>query len=131
MPNGRVVKPRTARAVSTICAGAEYAPPMQPSPPAFDTAATRAGVSPPPAIGAWMTGALRPKRSRNACCVIPDDRIASMSEDNPLGDRGRAFEEDYFRKRDRELIEKMRKASAAESERREIGSKTGLQDPAI
>jgi hypothetical protein len=54
-----------------------------------------------------------------------------MPEDNPLGDRGRAFEEDYFRKRDRELIEKMRKASAAESARREMGSKTGLQDPAI
>ncbi len=54
-----------------------------------------------------------------------------MPEDNPLSDRGRAFEEDYFRKRDRELIEKMRKASAAEDARREMGSRTGLQDPAM
>ncbi len=54
-----------------------------------------------------------------------------MPDDNPLGDRGRAFEEDYFRKRDRELIEKMRKASAAEDARREMGSRTGLQDPAM
>ena len=54
-----------------------------------------------------------------------------MPEDNPLADRGRAFEEDYFRKRDRELIEKMRRASAAEESRREMGSRTGLQDPAM
>jgi len=54
-----------------------------------------------------------------------------MSQDNPLGDRGRAFEEDYFRKRDRELIEKIRKASAADEARREMGSRTGLQDPAM
>ena len=54
-----------------------------------------------------------------------------MPEDNPLGDRGRAFEEDYFRKRDRELIEKMRKASVAEDARREMSSRTGLQDPAM
>jgi hypothetical protein len=54
-----------------------------------------------------------------------------MSPDNPLGDRGRAIEEDYFRKRDRELIEKIRKASAADDARREMGSKTGLQDPAM
>jgi hypothetical protein len=54
-----------------------------------------------------------------------------MPEDNPLSDRGRAFEEDYFRKRDRELIEKMRKASVAEDARREMSSRTGLQDPAM
>jgi hypothetical protein len=54
-----------------------------------------------------------------------------MPEDNPLGDRGRAFEEDYFRKRDRELIEKMRKASAAEDARRAMETKTGLHDPAL
>jgi hypothetical protein len=49
-----------------------------------------------------------------------------MPEDHPLADRGRAFEEDYFRKRDRELIEKMRQATAAEDARREMGAKTGL-----
>jgi hypothetical protein len=54
-----------------------------------------------------------------------------MPDDNPLGDRGRAFEEDYFRKKDRELIEKMRAASAADDARRELSSRTGLQDPAL
>ena len=51
--------------------------------------------------------------------------------DNPLSDRGRAIEEDYFRKKDRELIEKMRQASAAEAARRELSKKSGLQDPAL
>ncbi len=41
----------------------------------------------------------------------------------------RDHEEDYFRKQDLELIEKMRKAAAAERERRELGARTGLTDP--
>jgi hypothetical protein len=54
-----------------------------------------------------------------------------MPEDNPLGDRGRALEDDYYRRRDRELIEKMQRASAAEASRRELGAKSGLQDPEL
>ena len=54
-----------------------------------------------------------------------------MPEDNPISDRGRALEEDYFRKRDRELIEKMRKASAAEDARHAMETKTGVHDPAL
>jgi hypothetical protein len=54
-----------------------------------------------------------------------------MPEDNPLAERGRGLEEDYFRKRDRELIEKMRKASTAEDARRAMENTTGLQDPAL
>ena len=54
-----------------------------------------------------------------------------MPEDNPLADRGRGLEEDYFRKRDRELIEMMRKASVAEDARRALETKTGLHDPAL
>jgi hypothetical protein len=54
-----------------------------------------------------------------------------MPEDNPLSERGRGLEEDYFRKRDRELIERMRKASAAEDARRAMETKTGLDDPAL
>jgi hypothetical protein len=52
-----------------------------------------------------------------------------MPEENPLGERGRALEDDYFRKKDRELIDKMRQASAAEAARRELSEKSGLQDP--
>jgi hypothetical protein len=40
-------------------------------------------------------------------------------------------EEDYFRKKDRELIERMRESAAADEARREMGSKTGLTDPAL
>jgi hypothetical protein len=54
-----------------------------------------------------------------------------MTEDNPLADRGRALEEDYFRKKDRELIEKMRAADAAAKARQELGASTGLSDPAL
>jgi hypothetical protein len=51
-----------------------------------------------------------------------------MADANPLGERGRSLEEDYFRRRDRELLERMRAASAAEETRRQMGSLTGLQD---
>jgi ADP-ribose pyrophosphatase YjhB (NUDIX family) len=52
-----------------------------------------------------------------------------MPDEHPLADRGRSLEEEYFRKRDRELIEKMRQASADEAARRELGEKSGLKDP--
>jgi hypothetical protein len=45
--------------------------------------------------------------------------------------RQRVSEEDYFRKKDRELIERMREAAAADQARRELGAKTGLTDPAL
>jgi hypothetical protein len=51
-----------------------------------------------------------------------------MPENDPLGDRRRASEEDYFRRKDRELVEKMRQVSAAAEARRELGTKTGLPD---
>jgi hypothetical protein len=54
-----------------------------------------------------------------------------MTEDNPLADRGRALEEDYFRKKDRELIEKMRAVDAAAKARKDLGASTGLSDPAL
>ena len=54
-----------------------------------------------------------------------------MTEHDGLAQRGRALEEEYFRKRDRELIDKMRQAAAAEQTRGELGRKTGLDDPAL
>jgi hypothetical protein len=45
--------------------------------------------------------------------------------------RKRDHEEDYFRKQDQELIERMRKEAAAEGSRRELGEKTGLTDPLL
>jgi hypothetical protein len=54
-----------------------------------------------------------------------------MTEENPLADRGRALEEEYFRKKDRELIEKMRAADASAKARKDLGASTGLSDPAL
>jgi hypothetical protein len=51
-----------------------------------------------------------------------------MTTDNPLSDRGRSLEEEYFRKRDRELVEKMRRAAAAQEAREQLSATTGLQD---
>ena len=48
-----------------------------------------------------------------------------------LADRGRSLEEDYFRKKDRELVEKMKLSTAAQQARDAIGQKTGLNDPAV
>jgi hypothetical protein len=52
-----------------------------------------------------------------------------MAEKDAFGERGRSLEEEHFRKRDRELVEKMRRAAALEEERRALGQKTGLDDP--
>jgi hypothetical protein len=54
-----------------------------------------------------------------------------MTEHDSMAERGRALEEEYFRKRDRELVEKMREAAIADQARGEMGQKTGLQDPAL
>ena len=54
-----------------------------------------------------------------------------MPDDNPLAERGRSLEEEYFRARDRELIEKMRRAAAAEATRQQLRARSGLQDPEL
>jgi hypothetical protein len=54
-----------------------------------------------------------------------------MSDHDAFADRGRALEEEYFRKKDRELVEKMKRAAAEESARTEMGRATGLSDPAL
>jgi hypothetical protein len=52
-----------------------------------------------------------------------------MTEHEFLDDRRRASEDDYFRKKDRELIEKMRQASASERAKSDLKAKTGITDP--
>jgi hypothetical protein len=54
-----------------------------------------------------------------------------MAEKELFGERGRSLEEEHFRKRDRELVERMREAAAAEQERRDLGQRTGLDDPQL
>ncbi len=50
-----------------------------------------------------------------------------MPDEHPLGERGRALEEEYFRRVDRELLERARHTSALDDEGRELGAVTGLQ----
>jgi len=54
-----------------------------------------------------------------------------MSEHDAFAERERALEDEYFRKKDRELIERLRAAAAAEQARGELGRETGLTDPAM
>jgi hypothetical protein len=54
-----------------------------------------------------------------------------MAENEFLGDRGRALEDEYFHRRDRELVEKIRKAAAAEKTRQDMGTKTGVHDAEV
>jgi hypothetical protein len=54
-----------------------------------------------------------------------------MSEGDFLDDRRRALEEEYFRRKDRELVEKMRNAAAADRAHDEMSAKTGLHDPEL
>ena len=54
-----------------------------------------------------------------------------MADNDALADRRRAAEEDYFKKKDRELIAKMREAAAADQARRDLIAKTGISDPEL
>ena len=53
------------------------------------------------------------------------------TDHDSLAERGRALENDYFRRKDRELFEKMRLATAAERAGSEMGRRVGLDDPAL
>jgi tellurite resistance protein len=52
-----------------------------------------------------------------------------MASDERFGKHD--LEDDYFRKQDRELIEKMRKAAAADEAQRALGAKSGIEDPDV
>lgn len=54
-----------------------------------------------------------------------------MPDDHPLAERGRSLEEEYFRRKDQELIERMRHAAAADNARQNLSAKSGLQDPEL
>jgi hypothetical protein len=54
-----------------------------------------------------------------------------MAFNEPMQERGRALEEEYFRRREQELVEKIRKAAQEKRERDGLAEKTGLTDPAL
>lgn len=52
-----------------------------------------------------------------------------MTDEGIRAERGRALEEEYFQKKDKELIEKMRRAAMATEARAKMGEKTAVTDP--
>ena len=54
-----------------------------------------------------------------------------MTESDGITDNIRAREDEHFRKKDRELIEKLRRADADAKARRALEQETGLHDPAL
>jgi hypothetical protein len=54
-----------------------------------------------------------------------------MTDGEFLDDRRRASEDDYFRRKDKELIERMRQAASAEQARNQLSATSGLSDPAL
>jgi hypothetical protein len=57
--------------------------------------------------------------------------MSGMADKDMFAERGRSLEEDYFRKKDRELIERMRKAASAEEQDQHLAKKSGLTDPEL
>ncbi len=51
-----------------------------------------------------------------------------MTDRDAFAERGRSLEEEYFHRKERELIEKMRVRAAAEEQRRRLGQETGVGD---
>jgi hypothetical protein len=54
-----------------------------------------------------------------------------MPENDAIRERGRSLEDEYFRKKDRELVERMRRAAEAEQARKDLSASTGLHDPEL
>lgn len=54
-----------------------------------------------------------------------------MTDKDGITSDVRSREEEYFRRKDRELVEKLRQAAAAEGARREMEHTTGIHDPAM
>jgi hypothetical protein len=51
-----------------------------------------------------------------------------VTDKDAFKDRGKALEDEYFHRKERELIAKMRERAAAEAERNRIGAQTGVAD---
>jgi len=51
-----------------------------------------------------------------------------VTDKDAFKERGRALEDEYFHRKERELIAKMRERATAESERQRIGATTGVAD---
>jgi hypothetical protein len=58
-------------------------------------------------------------------------REEPVTDKDAFAERGRTLEEDYFRRKEQEVIEKMRRSAAAEAQRRQLGEQAGVADAGI
>jgi hypothetical protein len=54
-----------------------------------------------------------------------------VTDKDACKERGRALEEEYFHRKERELIARMREKAAAEAAQQQLGQHTGVADPQI
>lgn len=55
----------------------------------------------------------------------------SVTDKDAFAERGRSLEEEYFHRKERELIDKMRVRAAADDERRRLGEMAGVADEEV
>jgi hypothetical protein len=56
---------------------------------------------------------------------------ASVTDKDAFAERGHTLEEDYFRRKEKEVVEKLRRNAAAEAERRRLGEQTGVANEEV
>jgi hypothetical protein len=54
-----------------------------------------------------------------------------MTDKDAFAERERLLEEDYFRRKEKEIIEKMRRSARAEAERQQLARQTGVADEEV
>lgn len=54
-----------------------------------------------------------------------------MTDKDAFAERGRTLEEDYFRRKEKEVIDKMRRNAAAEAERQRMGQQAGVANDEV
>lgn len=54
-----------------------------------------------------------------------------MGDDNAMGRRGKALEDEYFHRKEKELIEKLRKRRAAEAQLKELSEAIGIPNEEV
>jgi len=54
-----------------------------------------------------------------------------MGDDNAIARRGKALEDEYFHRKEKELIEKLRKRRAAEAQMKELSEATGIPNEEV
>jgi hypothetical protein len=57
--------------------------------------------------------------------------MEAMADRDAFGERRRTQEEEYFRKREQELIEKMRQRAAADASRQRLAERSGIADAEV